>query len=90
MQRSAGPCEAAGTSLTAAGLATMLPRADTISLSHDLEFRRPVRIGNTIIPPLEVTGLMTEKNLVRLKTSCVNQRDEVVLEGTGAPLEPPE
>lgn len=75
-------------SLISAVLGTTLPGPGTIYLSQDLKFRRPVRIGDTITATVEVTELIEEKNLVRLKTTCTNQRDEVVLEGTALVMPP--
>ncbi len=75
-------------SLISAVLGTTLPGPGSIYLSQDLKFRRPVRIGDTITATVEVTELIPEKNLARLKTTCTNQRDEVVLEGTALVMPP--
>lgn len=75
-------------SLISAVLGTQLPGPGTIYLGQDLRFRRPVRIGDTITARVEVTELMPEKNLVRLKTTCTNQADEIVLEGTALVMPP--
>ncbi len=75
-------------SLISAVLGTTLPGPGTIYLSQDLRFRRPVRMGDTITATVEVTELLPEKNLARLKTTCTNQRDEVVLEGTALVMPP--
>lgn len=69
-------------SLISAVLGTILPGPGAIYLSQDLRFRRPVRIGDTVTATVEITELILEKNLVSLKTTCTNQRDNVVLEGT--------
>ncbi len=75
-------------SLISAVLGTRLPGPGTIYLSQDLKFRRPVRIGDTITATVEVTELIPEKNLARLKTTCTNQRGELVLEGTALVMPP--
>lgn len=75
-------------SLISAVLGTTLPGPGTIYLSQDLQFRRPVRIGDTITAAVEVTELMPEKRLVRLKTTCTNQRGEEVLEGSALVMPP--
>jgi acyl dehydratase len=51
-------------------------------------FLKPVLIGDTIRPELEVTQLVpkTEVGLLRLTTRVKNQRGEVVLEGMHAYL----
>jgi 3-hydroxybutyryl-CoA dehydratase len=75
-------------SLISAVLGTKLPGPGTIYLGQELGFRRPVRIGDTITATVEVTDLIPEKNLARLKTTCTNQRGEVVLEGTAVVMPP--
>lgn len=75
-------------SLISAVLGTALPGPGTIYLSQDLQFRRPVRIGDTVTAAVEVLELIPEKNLARLKTTCTNQRGEVVLEGTALVMPP--
>jgi 3-hydroxybutyryl-CoA dehydratase len=75
-------------SLISAVLGIELPGPGTIYLSQDLRFRRPVRIGDTITATVEVTELIPEKNLACLKTTCTNQRAEVVLEGTAVVMPP--
>ena len=75
-------------SLISAALGTSLPGPGTIYLAQDLKFRRPVRIGDTITGTVEVTELIPDKHLVRLKTTCTNQRGEVVLEGTALVMPP--
>ena len=75
-------------SLVSAVLGTVLPGPGAIYLSQELKFRRPVRIGDAINATVEVTELIPTKSLVRLKTTCTNQRDQVVLEGT-ALVRPP-
>lgn len=75
-------------SLISAVLGTQLPGPGTIYLSQDLRFRRPVRIGDTITARVEIVELNREKNLVRLQTTCTNQRGEVVLEGAALVMPP--
>lgn len=75
-------------SLISAVLGTQLPGPGTIYLSQDLRFRRPVRIGDTITARVEIVELNREKNLVRLQTTCTNQRGEAVLEGSALVMPP--
>jgi 3-hydroxybutyryl-CoA dehydratase len=75
-------------SLVSAVLGTILPGPGTIYLSQDLRFRRPVHIGDTITATVEVTERISEKNRVRLSTTCTNQRNEVVLEGSALVMPP--
>lgn len=75
-------------SLISAVLGTQLPGPGTIYLSQDLKFRRPVRIGDTMTARAEIVELLPEKNIARLKTTCVNQRGDVVLEGEAMVMPP--
>ncbi|MBW2594521.1 MAG: MaoC family dehydratase [Deltaproteobacteria bacterium] len=58
-----------------------LPGPGTVYLDQSLKFLAPVRIGNTITARAEIVEIMAEKNKVRLKTTCTNQDEIVVLEG---------
>jgi 3-hydroxybutyryl-CoA dehydratase len=62
-------------------LSAELPGPGTIYLSQSLRFLKPVFIGDTITARVEVMELVAEKNRVRLRTSCSNERGEVVAEG---------
>ena len=67
--------------LISAVIGTRLPGPGTIYLSQDLRFLRPVKLGDTITARVEVIEIIQEKNRVRLRTVCVNQRGEDVLGG---------
>jgi 3-hydroxybutyryl-CoA dehydratase len=69
-------------------LGTRLPGPGSIYLSQDLKFRAPVRIGDTVVARVTVEELVVEKNRVRLRTECLNQEGEVVLEGTAWVMAP--
>ena len=69
-------------------IAMKLPGPRTIYLRQELNFRAPVRIGDTIMARVEVLEIMKEKKHVRLKTTCTNQDGVVVLEGE-AVVSPP-
>ena len=62
-------------------IGTQLPGPGTIYISQSLNFKAPVRIGDTITASVEVSEIIKEKNRVKLKTVCVNQEDTVVLDG---------
>jgi 3-hydroxybutyryl-CoA dehydratase len=57
-----------------------LPGPGTIYIRQELNFRTPVRIGDTVTARAEVAEKL-EKNRVRLKTTCVNQDGTLVLDG---------
>ena len=64
-------------------IANQLPGPGTIYLKQELSFLAPVHIGDTITARVEILELNTEKNRVRLKTTCSNQDDVTVLDGFG-------
>lgn len=58
-----------------------LPGPGTIYIRQELNFLAPGRVGDTITARVEVAGIDREKNRVTLKTTCMNQNNEVVLDG---------
>jgi len=62
-------------------IANQLPGPGTIYLRQELDFRAPVRIGDTITARVEVMEIIAGKNQVRLKTTCTNQDGTQVLDG---------
>ena len=76
--------------LISAVLGTKLPGPGTIYVSQDLQFRAPVRPGDTITATVTVTGKIAGKHHVTLDCHCVNQDGVEVIHGTAtviAPLE---
>jgi 3-hydroxybutyryl-CoA dehydratase len=69
-------------------LGMQLPGPGTIYMKQELSFRAPVRIGDTITARAEVIEINTDKNRVKLKTTCVNQEGTLVLDGE-AMVSPP-
>jgi hypothetical protein len=69
-------------------IGTRLPGPGSIDASQDLKFLKPVRAGDTITARVEVVELIRERNRIRLKTTCVNQRGEEVLSGEAWVLPP--
>ncbi len=67
--------------LISAVLGMRLPRPGAIYVSQTLQFVKPVRIGDTITAKAEVTAYQAERHLLTLRTTCVNQREETVVEG---------
>ena len=62
-------------------IGTKLPGPGTIYIRQELSFLAPVRIGDTITARAEVSEVVTEKNRVKLKTTCMNQDGTIVLDG---------
>lgn len=69
-------------------IGTRLPGTGSIYIKQSLNFTAPVRIGDTITATGEIIDIDTEKHRVRLKTTCTNQNDVVVIEGE-AVVSPP-
>ena len=67
--------------LISAVIGTRLPGPGAIYLSQDLRFLKPVKTGDSISARVEVIEVNREKNRIRLRTVCTNQRAEEVLTG---------
>lgn len=67
--------------LISAVIGTRLPGPGAIYLSQDLKFLKPVKSGDSISARVEVIEVNREKNRIRLRTVCTNQRAEDVLTG---------
>ena len=59
----------------------IFPGPGWIYLGQSLQFRAPVKIGDTVRTAVEVTETVAEKNIVELSTIC-KVGDTVVLKGT--------
>ena len=62
-------------------LASKLPGPGSIYLKQELIFKKPIRIGDTIIITVEVIDKDDEKERITLKTTCINQHNEMVVDG---------
>ena len=62
-------------------IGTKLPGTGSIYMKQDLKFLAPVRIGDTVTARVEVVEIVSEKNRVRLKTTCSIQDGTQVLDG---------
>lgn len=67
--------------LISAVIGTRLPGPGAIYVSQELKFLKPVKAGDSISARVEVTEVNREKNRIRLRTVCTNQRAEEVLSG---------
>lgn len=67
--------------LISAVIGTRLPGPGAIYLSQDLKFLKPVKFNDVITARVEVIETSRERNRVRLRTVCSNQRGEEVLVG---------
>jgi 3-hydroxybutyryl-CoA dehydratase len=73
-----GPVDTA--SLISAVLGTLLPGPGAIYISQTLNFRAPVRIGDTVHVQVEVVELIPDRHRARLACTC-RVGEEVVLDG---------
>ena len=73
-------------SMISAILGTQLPGPGAIYLKQSLDFTTPVRIGDEITARVEVTAKDEKRMTVALRTTCVNQRNTVVIDGTAVTL----
>lgn len=62
-------------------LASKLPGPGSIYLKQSLIFKKPVRIGDTITASVEVIEKNDEKKRITMKTTCVDQQNEMVVDG---------
>ena len=73
--------------LISAVIGMKLPGPGCLYLSQTLSFLAPVRIGDEITARAEIAEVISGKRL-KLKTQCINQRKEVVLEGEAVVVPP--
>lgn len=69
-------------------LGMQLPGPGTIYLRQELNFKAPVRVGDTITARVEVMEIDAEKKRVRLKTTCENQEGTLVIDGEALVMPP--
>jgi acyl dehydratase len=68
-------------SLISEVLGTRLPGPGTIYLGQQLNFRAPVRPGDTVTVRVEIVNLDRERDRITMATTVTNQRGEIVLDG---------
>lgn len=70
-----------------AAFGSVFPGPGWIYVDQSLKFRAPVRIGDTVIATVTVTGRIAEKRLVQFATTCT-VNGKVVLDGTATLMAP--
>lgn len=73
--------------LISAVIGMKLPGPGCLYVSQTLYFLAPVKIGDEITARAEIVEVISEKRL-KLRTECINQRKEVVLEGEAVIVPP--
>jgi len=68
-------------SLISTVIGTKLPGNGSIYVEQKLVFKAPVLFGDTISAKVEVEEVYMDKNRVKLRTYCVNQDGDIVLDG---------
>lgn len=69
-------------SLISAVIASKLPGPGTIYLSQHLDFKKPVFFDDTIVAEVEIVDIKEEKRILFLKTTCINQNQDLVIDGS--------
>lgn len=69
-------------SLISAVIGTILPGKGAIYLHQDMDFKKPVYIGEEITAVVEVEHLKEEKRICYLQTRCENREGEVKISGS--------
>lgn len=77
-------------SLISALLGTVLPGPGTIYLEQDIQFKKPVRLGDTITLTIIVKDKRKDKPTAIFDCKGVNQRGEIVIERVATVLAPME
>lgn len=62
-------------------LGTALPGKNTIYMGQELQFRAPVKIGDTVTATVEVLEKIEAKNRLVLRTTVTNQDGVLVTDG---------
>lgn len=69
-------------------LGTRLPGPGAVYLGQTLQFRAPVFLGDAVTARVEVVKVREDKPVVTLRTTCVNGRGELLIEGEAVLLAP--
>lgn len=79
-----------GAGIISAAIAMVLPGQGTIYLSQTLDFQNPVRIGDQVTANIKVVKIESKKkfDIATLETICVNQNNEIVIQGNAVVIPP--
>jgi acyl dehydratase len=62
-------------------LGQKLPGEGTIYLGQNLSFKKPIFIDQNVTASVEVTDVRTDKPIITLKTTCVDDDGQVLVSG---------
>ena len=68
-------------SLISAIIGTKMPGPGSIYLHQEMNFKKPVFIGDIVKAVVTITDINKEKSIVYLQTNCFNGFDELTVEG---------
>lgn len=71
-------------------LGTELPGPGTIYLEQDMRFKKPVMLGDEVTVRVSVKSKRDDKPVVAFDCICLNEKGEVLVEGTATVLAPTE
>ncbi len=63
-------------------VSTQIASPGAVTIAQESTFLKPVKIGDTITAVGEVTQKIMEKKIVIVRTTCYNQNDEMVMDGS--------
>ena len=75
-------------SLISAVLGNDLPGPGTIYLKQEINFKKPVFIGDEITATVELVAYREARRIATFRTTCTNQSGELVIEGEAVVLAP--
>ena len=70
-------------SLISTAVGTKMPGPGSVWLDQSLKFLLPVKVNDTITATSEILVKIPERQQVIVRTTCINQNNEVVIEGVG-------
>ena len=76
------------TSLISTVIGTRLPGVGSIYMSQSIKWVKPVYLDDTVAATAEITAIRADKGIITLKTTCANQKNEIVAEGEAVVLHP--
>ena len=62
-------------------LGTQLPGPNAIYMGQTLNFKLPVKIGDTVTAEVTIDEKREDKRILKVKTTVTNQRGEIVVDG---------
>jgi acyl dehydratase len=79
-----------GAAIISAVLGTELPGPGTIYLDQTLQFRHPIRVGDTVTVTLTVAEKFPENKRVNLDCKATNRKGDVMISGVATVIAPVE